>query len=57
LDPSERLKHDPITGQRCTIRYRVLTHEEWALTHPGACRFMEHVERGGGQRLQREKRA
>jgi len=39
LDKGKKRKVNPVTGQRMSIRYRVLSHDEWAATHPGHCHF------------------
>jgi hypothetical protein len=35
----KRLKRNPITGMYASIRYRVLSHDEWAAKYPGHCRY------------------
>jgi hypothetical protein len=39
MDKGTRQKRNPVTGHMLSIRYRVLTHDEWAALHPGHCYF------------------
>jgi hypothetical protein len=39
LDRGPRLKRSKNSGMYASIRYRVLTHDEWVAAHPGRCRF------------------
>jgi hypothetical protein len=39
IDKGSRVKRNPKTGTFESIRYRVLSHDEWAAEHPGFCRF------------------
>jgi hypothetical protein len=41
IDKGPRQKFNPVTGRTLSIRYRVLSHSEWAAAHPGKCRFTE----------------
>jgi hypothetical protein len=41
IDKGPRQKFNPVTGQTLSIRYRVLSHGEWATAHCGKCRFAE----------------
>ena len=38
IDKGSKRKRNPVTGHWLSIRYRVLSHDEWAATHHG-CRF------------------
>jgi hypothetical protein len=39
IDKGPRQKRNPVTGHMLSLRYRVLTHEEWTALHPGHCYF------------------
>lgn len=39
IDKGKRRKRNPLTGSFEGIRYRVLNHDQWAVIHPGKCRF------------------
>ncbi len=41
------LKRNPITGMYASVRYRVLSHDEWAAKHPGTCRYMSQSDKAG----------
>jgi hypothetical protein len=43
IDKGSRIKRNPKTGTFESIRYRVLSHDEWAAEHPGSCRFLKPV--------------
>jgi hypothetical protein len=45
----KRLKRNPITGMYTSIRYRVLSHDEWVAKHPGNCRYIKGRSEEPGQ--------
>src|SRR5258708_7570789 len=45
LDKGKRLKRNPVTGMFESIRYCVLSHDEWAARHPGQCREIGKLEK------------
>ena len=39
IDKGEQKRQNPATGKFASIRYRVLSHDEWVAANPGHCRF------------------